>query len=63
METHKIVKRNETKEQHEQTKGTPNKTIETSETEKTKWPPVGDILIENLQFEIEKTKVSNGRMG
>ena len=28
-----------------------------AEAEKSRWQPVGDILIENLQKEIDKTKV------
>ena len=30
-----------------------------AENEKNTWKPVADILIENLQYEIEKTKVRN----
>lgn len=31
-----------------------------AETEKKSWQPIPDILIEHLQYEIEKTKVSTG---
>ena len=34
-----------------------NDSLLKAEGERNKWHPVGDILIENLQFEIEKTKV------
>lgn len=35
-----------------------NESLVKAEHEKNSWHPVGDILIENLQYEIEKTKVS-----
>ena len=34
-----------------------NEGLMNAETEKNRWQPVGDILIENLQKEIDKTKV------
>ena len=34
-----------------------NEGLTKAEAEKSKWQPVGDILIENLQKEIDKTKV------
>ena len=38
-----------------------NESLVKAEHEKDSWHPVGDILIENLQFEIEKTKVSKDK--
>jgi len=35
-----------------------NESLCRAEAEKNSWRPIADIMIENLQFEIEKTKVS-----
>lgn len=34
-----------------------NESLVKAEHEKNSWQPVADILIENLQYEVEKTKV------